>query len=573
MATLTDRPQGQEQRWTPGRRSHERPPQPPGDRKPKRGNPRLLGAAYLLAPLTAAAAALLALAAVVVAIVLALGAGPAPPAVGAAAVVPANALLYLHVSTDRSRPEVGLALRDARRLPTAPALFSSLTARLDSILGDGAAVDFRTQVRPWLGREAAFAVLDTAGSSAGTLIVLDVRDRRRAGTFLRHAGAVPDGSYRHVSLLRQPSGTVFAFLGHYLVAGQPASVSAAVDITAGGAPSLAASGLYQRAADGEPDDRVLDAYVSSAGLQRALLPRQGLLGALGELLYQPPFSAATLTLSPTPRGFSLRVHTALFAPAVIRPARQFSPSLAAVLPARSTLVLDAASLRAAAAKLLAAAAKVGVMGRIGTLLARLGSALSAEGVKLGRLFGVFGGETAFALVPGTNGGGPAPVLVGRTTRPAAARAELGSIEAPLMQAFAPPSNGAGVAPEPAAKTVAGATLSELTLAPGLQFDWAVAHGLVVVSTTPAGIAEVLRHAAALDGEPAYRAALGDSPGQVTSLLFFDLGPLLRLGSRLGLIGGTALTALAPDIEQIRAIGLASTSGATDTTTQLQLQLR
>jgi|GEM_PF-2013994 len=576
MATLTDRPpdrpppaQPGARRWTPGRRVAV-PPRPPG-RPPRRRRARLLGGAYLLAPLSAAAAALLALAALVVALVLAFGSGPAPPATGAAALVPDDALLYLHVSTDPARPEVRRALAEAGRIPGLAALLSDVGGRLAAVLSDRSGAGF-AQIRPWLGREAALAVLNTPGQSAGTLIVLDVRDRHRARAFLAANGALPAGAYRRVALLRQPSGTVLAFLGHYLVAGQASSVRAAVRLAAGGA-SLAASPLYQRAAAGEPADRVLDAYVSAAGLQRALLPRTGLLGALGVLLYQPPFSAATITLSPSAAGLALRVHTALFAPAVSGPPRQFTPSLPDALPAGSPLMLDAAGVRGAAGKFLAAAARLGMLGRVGTLLGRLGQALRAEGVSVGRVLASLGGETALAVVPGRGGGGPAPVLVARPPHPAAARAELASLEGPLTQAFAPPSQGAGVAPEVSVLTRRGATISELTLAPGFQLDWTVAHGLLIVSTTPAGLAAVLDHTAPLSGEPGYRATLGSAPGQVTSLVFLDLAPLLRLGQQTGLIGETPLESLLPELERVRAIGLASTGGGTDTTTQLQIRIR
>jgi hypothetical protein len=194
-------------------------------------------------------------------------------------------------------------------------------------------------------------------------------------------------------------------------------------------------------------------------------------------------------------------------------------------------------------------------------------------VNLDRLFSAFGKETAFALVPGGAGGRPAPVIVGRTSRPGAARRELGDLEAALTQAFASPGSGSGFVPQAAESSVAGAAVSELTLAPGFQLDWAVSHGLVAVSTNPGAIARVIGHHATLAGQPAYRSVLGSLPSHLTSVVFFDLGPLLRLGLRLGVIGSGSLQALGPDLEQIRAIGLASTRGTSDTTTELQLQIR
>jgi hypothetical protein len=214
-----------------------------------------------------------------------------------------------------------------------------------------------------------------------------------------------------------------------------------------------------------------------------------------------------------------------------------------------------------------------VAGRAATLLGRLGGALVAQGVNLNRLFAIFGSESALAIAPGHDGSGPAPVLVGRTTNPNAAKSELASLEGPLTQAFTPPSGGAGVVPEVAAVSVGRATISELTLAPGLQLDWAVSHGLVILSTSPGAIASVLAHRVPLSSTAVYRAAVAGLSSPATSLVFFDLGPLLRLGSQTGLIGGSTLAALIPTLEQVRAIGLATTRGETDTTTELQLQIR
>ncbi|HEY2650275.1 MAG TPA: DUF3352 domain-containing protein [Solirubrobacteraceae bacterium] len=526
-----------------------------------------------MARLTAAVAGVFAIAAVVAAILL--SSGTTPPASGAAAVVPADALLYVHASIDPTRPSVQQALASIGRLSGARSLFASVTGRLDAMLAGsgGRPVDFVSEVMPWLGREAALAVLDTPGSSAGTLVVLGVRDRARAQSFLAAQSATTDGAYRQVPLLRQPSGTTLALVGHYLVLGQAASVLAAIDTARHSAPSLAASSAYAHATAGEPADRVLDFYAPAAGVTRALMPSAGLLGALGVLLYQPALSAVSITVSPTAAGFAARVHSVLDPQVISGPARQFTPSLAGVLPAGSTMLIDAANVRSAAAKFLAAAAKLGVAVRAGALLERLGGALAAQGVSINQLFSIFGGETAFAVVPGHGGAGPAPVLVGRTPHPAAARAELGSLEEPLTQAFTPPSDGTGLVPQASDTTVAGATVSELTLAPGLQFDWTVSHGLVVLSTSPAAIASVIAHRTTLQDEASYQASTASLPTRVTSLVFFDLGPLLRLGEQTGLIGSTALAALRPHLEQIRAIGLASTSGGSDTTTQLQLNIR
>ena len=549
MATLTDRP-------TPARHSN------PASGSTVQARARARRRRRFLVPAASAA-----LGAALVAVVLSLATGPVPPATGAAKLVPADALLYVHLSTDRGRPEVRQALTLARRLPDWGLLSAALRRRSGAPL-----------TAPWLGREAAFALLDTAGSSAGSLIVLDVRSRARAEGYVAGAGAVPDGSYDRATLLREPSGTELAFARHYLLMGQAASVRAALDVATGRTPSLAGSPGYQQASSGEPDDRVLDAYASVGGIRRVLAPRAGLLGALAVLLDQPTLSGVTVSVSPMTGGLRLQIHEALY-PGLARvnaPAAQFSPTLQRVMPSGATLLLDVHGLAGSAPRVLATLATAGIGGRIGPLLSRLGSALAAQGVNIPQILSIFSGETAVAIVPGARGslgaGAPGLVIVARTSHPNATSGLLAGLEAPLAQLFPPPSSGAGQAPEFGDVQTAGVTVHQMALAPGFQLDYAVFRGLVVVSTSVQAIGRVARHSASLADTAAYHATLADSPSTVTSLLFFDFNQLLSLGEQAGLMRGAQMAALRPDLERIRGVGLTSVRGESDTTAELFLQI-
>jgi hypothetical protein len=59
---------------------------------------------------------------------------------------------------------------------------------------------------------------------------------------------------------------------------------------------------------------------------------------------------------------------------------------------------------------------------------------------------------------------------------------------------------------------------------------------------------------------------------VTSLVFLDFSQLLSLGEQTGLVHGPHVAALRPDLEKIRAIGLDSTSGESDTTSELFIDI-
>jgi hypothetical protein len=520
-----------------------------------------------------------------VAVALVLGSGDQPPATGAARLVPADALIYVHLSTDVRRPAVKQAISLARRFPDFALLSGAIQLQLGALLGGPAG-----PVRRWLGREAAFALLNSDTATAGSLVVLDVSRPRLARQFVAGSGAAADGSYRGTALLRYPSGTELAFVSHYLVAGQTASVRSSIDAAARRQGSLDRSPAYQQAASDEPSDRVLDAYVSVAGVHRVLTPRNGLLGALGALLDQPALIGVAMSLSAVPPGARVTVHGSLD-PTLAKLSgptpTPFEPTLPAAMPAQGALLLDVSNLVQWAPRVLGATAKAGVAGRVQPLFRRLGSALAAQGVDVNALTGVFSGEAAVAISPSPASAaapaparrrgkqrarGPALVIVTRTRDEEATSSLLASLQGPLAQLFPPPASGPGQAPEFSDVPVDGITVHRFVLAPGLELDYAVFRGLVVLATGLPAITGIVHSTRALDSEPLYQAALGERPGQVTSLLFLDFSQLLRLGEQTGLVHGRRATALLPDLERIRSIGLASTRGEADTNAELFLQI-
>ena len=464
---------------------------PPRSTPTVRGNRRWVERASPPSPPVARRRRLLALA--VLGVVLALasagwfvlqGSGTPPPATGAARVVPADVLAYVHLSTDPSRPAVQAARRLADRFPGYPLLYAAVVNRLDGALGGGANVDFDSQVGPWLGKEAALAVLPSTGASAPTLLVLDVSNRARAQAFLSSVGAASAGNYDGVRLLAYPSGSEVALVGHYLVAGPSAGVRAAIDAARGRVPSLAGDDAYERATASEPAGRVLDAYLPAAGVTRLLSARGGVAGAIGLLLDRPgvvgsAISVSAMSGSPPTRAQVL-VHSVMSARA--KPGGStFTPTLQTVLPTGSTLMLDVRDLRRVAPELLKAGALAGIGANVGPLLDRLGAALTAQGVNVRSVLSVFDGETAVALSPGPS---PALLIVARVRNQAAAQGELASLEGPLTTLFAPSSGAAaGQVPELADTQVGGTTVHEVQLGPGLQVDYGVFDGLAVVSTS------------------------------------------------------------------------------------------
>lgn len=505
-------------------------------------------------------------------IVILSGSGDAPPDTGAAAIVPAGALAYVNLSTDPSRPAVGRARTLAARFPDWPILAAAAQSRLDSIVGGPRPAGFTRDIRPWLGDEAALALVGAGGGSAQSLVVLQVAKPARARAFVTRAGATPAGAYRGARLLAYPSGTELAFLGRYLVAGPAAAVRSAIDAWRGPARSLARDPAYMRAASSEPPDRVLDAYLPAAGIRQLVVPRTGVAGAIGLLLDRPSLQGAAISLSATSGGARVRMDTVGGAGASRSTAPSgvsFTPTLQSVLPAGSTLMVDVPGLGRAAPALLGAAATAGIGANLGPLLARLGSALAAEGVNVHNIVSLFSGETAVAISPGPT---PALLIVARLRKAAAARSELASLEGPVSSLFSSSGADAIQVPELVDRQVGDATVHELQLGPGLQVNYTVTGGLFVLSTSVAAIDSVVQRSRSLADDAAYKATLPDRPQAVSSLVFGDVSRLLALGEQIGLTSGARTRQLLPDLARIRAIGVSSTSQGRDTTTELRLEI-
>jgi hypothetical protein len=515
---------------------------------------------------------LAALAAVVVIVVIVLIAGSGgqaqtPPATGAASVVPSNTLAYIHVSTDESRSAVTSALALAARFPGYAAIRNGLLGRL-GITGPGIAVNFNSEIRPWLGKEVALAVFDTPTTTAGSLLVVAVANRRQAEHFL--AGLPSDGSasYEGTTITGHPGAGDTAFVGHYLVIGHSAGIRAAIDIAARRAPSLNENSSYRRATAAEPAGRAVDAYVSAAGVTRLIAPRHGVLGVLGALLYQPTLQGVAVALTPAAGGVQVLVKSVLDPQLTHVSPESFAPSLASSVPAGPALFLDVVGLNRVLPRLLST---IGIGAQVPKLLKKLGIALTAEGVNVhGDIVSLFQRESA--VVISRHGTTPVVTVLARTPDPSQTRTVFAELEAPLERLFAPAGAAAGQTPVFNQVSAGGVAAHQLVLAPGLQFDYAVLGNELVLSTGLSGIAGVAHHASSILDQPAYQTTLGDRPARVTSLLFLDLSQLLRLDEQTGLITGARFLALKPDLERIHAIGLDSTSGEAESTAELFLQI-
>lgn len=467
-----------------------------------------------------------AVAAVAAAVVLAGcggGGGDEPPADDAARLVPASALVYVHLSTDTGRSGTKAARDRARTFPGYARLRASLIRRLSApnCPLPAKALDG--------GREAALALVDTGGGQAGSLVLLDTgnaekEDERTCGT---------------LQTLK---------VGRFLVIGQPQSVALARRLADGkGGARLADAKDYRRTLSQLPAGRVADAWVSQAGVRRLLEPQGGLLGVAGTLLDQPGLTATAAALTAADGGARVQLRTLRRGTTGGAP---FTPTLQKNVPAGTMGVLLLKGLAGAVPPLLGLTAAGG--SSLSPLLARAGRDLAP----LARLFS---GEVAVTV----GRADPAPVLTVITRKVPAARTTL---------AAARPKIARLLATDPAKPP--RWTLSEgvwsLQALPGLELHYAVQDDLVVVSTRRSGLDAVRVHRGDVTGDEAWRRAVGKVQKPIRSLVFLDFNQLLRLGEQTGLDDNRAYREAKDDLRKLRSVGARSSSEGDESTVELFL---
>lgn len=353
--------------------------------------------------LLAAGAAAAVLVLLVVAVVAIAGGGDddvSPPASAAARLVPADALVYVHLSTDGSRAATRDAAKVADGFPSWAALRDGIVARLQAPGCDVATKALKT------ADEAALAIFDTGGKAANSLVLVD--------TGKDHPGA-----------RQQACGSLSStYVGRFLAIGQPESLAVAARLAkAGGKGSLATAPGPKRELAGLPDDRVADGWLSADGLRRLLAPQGGLLGAAGVLFDQATLKGAAFGIGAHGDRVQLTVKSQL--DPALKPKggaegfKPFSPTLASSVPADAMAYLGVSNLAPALQRLLAAA------GSTSETIKKLASSLDAPLLK------VFPGEAAVVLTEAT----PAPILtiLAHTKDPAAAQKALSGLPAEVRK--------------------------------------------------------------------------------------------------------------------------------------------
>ena len=495
--------------------------------------------------------ALAAVAAIALAAGLVFAAGGDAPADEAAHLVPAGALVYVHLSTDPDREHDARLARFADKLPAVARLRDSI---VDAISPQ--AFDIGRDVRPWLGDELAYA----ATSPADSVVLAAVRNRARAQALIARVRNLSSSArYRGVRVLAA-GPTAIAFAGDFLAVGTEPAVHAAIDLAQGDGDALSDLPAYRRASEGQPDDHSLDAYASAAGVRDILVRREGVLGALGALLERPGLEAVGASLTAERRGLRAHVRLAGGAPR----GASFEPALVERVPERAAAYVGVRS----AARLTRLLARLGLPGSLEQLAGEGGTELDQD------LLAPLAGEVALAVTgeaddpAATAGGAPVVTLKAHTTDQARTEAALARLQEPIARRLAL----AGTVPRFEPQTIGGMSAFSLRVTPELAPTYAVADGNAVISTAPAGL-EPPR--GSLAAAPGFETAVGEVPDQADSLVFLDLRALLALGEQTGLTAIPGLATVREDLSRVRAAGAviaADRDHPTDTTAELFLEI-
>jgi hypothetical protein len=446
----------------------------------------------------AALRALFALVVIALGLLLGGGGAAAPPTEAAARLVPDSALVFVHVSLDEEREPVRRAAETADD-------FASYKRLRDQVVSQLRAPGCDLAVRALRSAEhAALALLDAGDGAAGSLVLIDT-GREQDDTGERDCGA-----------LRA------THIGRFLALGQAETLKLARDLHAGrGGTSLAEGRLSAGALRALPTDRVVDGWVSAAGVRRLLAPQGGLLGLAGTLVDQPALRGAAFALSPAGPGARLTVRSILDADLQRRlgGSKPFRPTLASELPAGAMAYLGVGDLKPALRRL------ARTSGGLGDLVADLPD----------EVLRLFSGEAAVMLSPAS----PAPIMsiVARTDDENAARERLRKLPARMKRVFV-----------------------------GDVFD-----GKVALATSREGLRALRAGGPRLDETPRWNSvAKVDGDSRVSSVLFLDFSRLLTLAEQTGLDSSSAYRAVRDDLSKVGAIGARTSGSDRETTSEIVL---
>ena len=488
--------------------------------------------------------------------------------------VPADALLYAHLTIDEGSDQYEQGGEVFERLPD---LRTILTAELPGAVPTptGKPVDISEDVLPWAERDLALTLLPGPGDRSLPAFVAGVSDQAGAEAFL--TGAAPAGQVRTVAVGDEEmsvyqGGFAASLVQDSLVFGEEPAVRASINAAAGEAPALEGTPEERAVRDELPDSRFAELYLSRSGVQRLLAGRAGAAGQIETFIDYGATEGVAAAAVAEDEGLAVELVSALNPkllkqnPSFFSELPTFEPTLTSEAGERSIAYAGVGEVGPTLADLLQRAAGGG--GGLAGSLRGLSRRLSKQaGVNpLSELLPALGGQAALVAEP-TDGVPFASLIVDDVDTETAAQA-LAKLQRPLLRAL---GTGTGRVPRFSEQEIEGVAVRSVQASPTVNLSYAVFDDKLVISTDPAGVAQVLGDGGLQDAEPFERATDG-LPDEVSALVFLNLDELFGQVTRTDLVEDPFFANLSVLFENATSAGLAVNGDDEQIRTELFLAL-
>ena len=500
------------------------------------------------------------------------GGDQCPPDDDAIELVPADATAYAHVDTDRESEQYEQAHELAERVPT---LTDQLVRQLPG--PDGARVSYARDVAPWLGGEAALALVPAGAGSPRATALLEVGDDRGARRFAEEVtGSDVDTDAVGDVAVSVGDGAAVARVDDFLVVGRPPQVKQVVETKADG-ESLLDSEPADEAIDALPDHRLAILYASERGADELLAPGEP-LGSFETFVNAGATRGAAAALVTGSDSIEVAVHS------VIDPERaEADPGFFAALPAfepelagevsEDALAYLALGDPAASLSGLLSQARAGAPGLAAAFedfsrQLRSGGEVSLED----DLLPLLTTQAAITIEPGEGGpgdlaGAPYVTLVSGEIDADEAARTLDRLQGAIAESLAEQGE---VFRE---NEVDGVEVRSLQVSQAVELAYAIVDDRLVVSTDPRGIARVVGDEPDIGESDRYEAATEGFADEVSALLYLNVDGLLDLAEQAGLQEDPSYVLFREEFRTLDALGLAVERGENELDTRMRLAIR
>jgi hypothetical protein len=525
------------------------------------------------------------------------------PADDADALVPADALGYVHLTIDPATDQFS----DAQdTLDPLPELTRQIVDRLlAQVPGPGGqAADFERDIAPWLGSQAAVAIVPVGGG-AEQVQLLEAGDAEGAGEFAAAlaAGEPRVSEYQGVEVATDDRGLATASVGGFLAIGTDAGVRRVIDVQSGDedARPLSEDPVATELRDDLPAERFADAYVSVDGIETLIASESGALASLEPFVDAAASDGAAASLGAVDDGFEVSIRSVLDPersesdPGFFAAFEAFEPTLPERLAPDSLAYVGIGDPGTTVNELLAQAtaeapALAEGLTEAANRLRDLGGVQVSD-----ELLPALGGEAAFALQPGGGGSGgggesepepeegpdglpqgPAPAsdsvpilqFLADGVDSERARETLAQLQGSIAEALDPGTSLQ--APVFDQQTYKGVEMEVLRVSPTVNLTYALAESSLAIASQPAGVEQVIDGEGGLDETDGFERATDGFAERPALLAYLDLTGLVELGEREGLAEDPVYALFAQEIRRLEAAALAVEASSTDVITDARI---